>query len=200
MTPFVLGVAGATGSGKSTLAFGLQDTLPKGVMVFHIDDYFKPKAEVPVYKGMANWDDPKSLHENKMVADLARLKAGESVIINTKSPRHNPDFAKTEQRIPVEFKSQPIIVVEGFLALHFPRLRELYDLSIFLEAPFDLRLSRRSHFMYEEYKQKVLPPMYAKHVEPSRKFADLVLDVTEMPETEVLAKVSDLISAQVTTD
>src|SRR5690349_16618679 len=138
MTPYVVGLAGGSGSGKSTLAFGVADALPGDVLVFHLDDYFRPEEEVPVKEGMVYWDDPRALYAGKMVTDLARLKAGERAIINTKSPRLNPDFIKTGKRLPVEFEPKRLIIAEGFLTLHYSGLRRLLDLSIYLDSPFDL--------------------------------------------------------------
>lgn len=52
MKPYVLGLCGGSGAGKSTLAFGLEDSYPGKVTVLHLDDYFRPKAEVPVLHGI----------------------------------------------------------------------------------------------------------------------------------------------------
>ena len=204
MHPFVVGIAGGSGSGKSTVAFGLEDKFPGQVTVFHVDDYFKPAAEVPVLEGLTNWDDPEALYHEKMIHDLALLKAGQTAVINTKSPRLNPDFPETRQRIPVEFQPRPLIVVEGFLALHFPGLRQLLDLSVFLDAPFDLHIARRVHSKQlkaefpDDYQERIIRPMHEKYVAPSKQYADGVIDVSETPQETVLEQVTELILQRTT--
>jgi uridine kinase len=196
-TSYVLAVCGGSGSGKSTLAFGLQDRFPGQVLILHIDDYFRPESEVPVLQGMASWDDPQAVYSDKMINDLAQLKAGETVTVKTKSPRLNPDFLKTGARIPVEFEPRPLIVVEGFLALHFQGLRKLYDYAIYLDVPFEVHTSRRVHGKLHnfstEYDEKVLKPMHEQYVTPSRQYADLTLQVGAMNQQQVLEKVISML-------
>lgn len=196
-TPFVLGVCGGSGSGKSTLAFGLADTYPDETLVFHVDDYFRPEADVPKLHGMPNWDCPEALYTDKMVNDLRALKQGMPAIINTKSPRLNPGFLKTGKRIPVEFQPRPLIIVEGFMALHLAELRNLFDCSIFLDAPFELHASRRIHGKLHkfppEYDEFVLRPMHEKYVLPSKKFADVVIQVDQKTAADVLAEAQKLL-------
>ena len=203
MTPFIIGVAGGSGSGKSTLAFSLQDKFQDNVLIFHIDDYFKPEKEVPTKSGLVNWDDPGALYSQKMAQDLALLKSGKPVTIHTKSPRFNPNFLKTGERIPVEFTPKPLIVVEGFLALHYPEIRTLCDISIYLDAPFELRSKRRVHGKLHNfsaaYDELILQPMHEQYVEPSKQHADIVLDIAELTQNEVLSKVIDMLPAEVTT-
>jgi len=204
MKPFVVGIAGGSGSGKSSLAMGLQKTFPNYVLVFHLDDYFRPANEIPVRAGMQNWDDPRSLYYSKMAKDLAELKAGHSVIINTKSPLLNPDFVRTGQRIPVKFSPMPIIVVEGFLALHYPKIRKLLDLSFYLDAPFQTHVERRIHSGLHpsqfppEYRRLVLRPMHDRYVAPSKVHADVSLNVAKLNEKDVLRRVAALITAKIT--
>lgn len=203
MKPFVVGIAGGSGSGKSSLAFGLQHTFPEVSLIFHIDDYFRPAAEVPIRAGMKNWDDPRAIYYSKMAQDLAQLKAGQPVIIHTKSPDLNPEFIRSGQRIPVEFVPKPLIIVEGFLALHFPKIRALLDLSIYLDGPFDIHVARRLHTKIHpnefppEYVQKVLRPMHERYVAPSKVQADLVINVTSQSEKDVLKKVAPMVASKI---
>ncbi|HWB38841.1 MAG TPA: hypothetical protein VG604_01215 [Candidatus Saccharimonadales bacterium] len=204
MKSFVVGVAGGSGSGKSTLAFGLCESLPSKVMIFHMDDYFRPADEIPKRAGMPNWDDPRSLYYSKMAKDLADLKAGKSVTINTKSPDLNPDFLRTGQRIPVKFNPQPVIIVEGFLALYYPKIRKLLDLSVYLDAPFQTHVERRIHSSLRlgnfppDYRRLVLRPMHDRYVAPSKVQADVVVNVAKLNQKQVLDKVTPLIAARIT--
>jgi uridine kinase len=90
--PFIIGICG--GAGKSTHTYGLTDSYPKKFTVFHLDDYFRPVSKVPKLRGMVNYNVPDALYSDKMIRDLSKLKSGKSTIINTKSPRLNPDFLK----------------------------------------------------------------------------------------------------------
>lgn len=193
MNSFVIGICGGSGTGKSTLAFGLLDSWPDKVTVFHLDDYFRPENEVPSLHGMVNWDDPGALYSDKMVKDLSTLKSGMPTVINTKSPRLNPDFLKTGERIPVEFQPKPIIVVEGFLTFYFGALRNLFDLSIYLEASFNVHTKRRVHGKLHNfppnYNNLVLEPMHKRYVFPYKKYADLVIDTEKLTKEDVLKEV-----------
>jgi uridine kinase len=162
-----------------------------------LDDYFRPEADVPVMNGYANWDDPEALFHQKMAADLKTLKAGQSIIVNTKRPQLNPDFLKTGKRIPIEFAPKPLIVAEGFLILHYPEIRRQLDLSVYLEAPLDHNLPRRAHGKLHnfpnDYDELVLKPMHHKFVKPSQQYAGQVLDVSNLSAEQVLDGVVGLL-------
>lgn len=202
MKPFVIGIAGGSGSGKSTLAFGLQKTFTNAVLIFHIADYFKPETDVPRRAGMANWGHPLAFYYTKMVHDLADLKAGKTVTINTKSSTLNPNFVKNGQRIPIIFEPKQIIIVEGLLALHYPKICKLLDMSIFLDAPFYVQAKRRLHDNLHgfpsQYDAAVLRPMHDRYVTPSRIHAEVVLNVVQLNQPQVLQKVSALIAQKTT--
>jgi uridine kinase len=197
MQSFVVGIAGGSGTGKSTLAFGLADAYPHKALVFHIDDYFKPEDKVPSLHGMKNWDTPAALYTDKLVHDLSLLKSGKPVVVSTKSPRLNPEFLKTGQRIPVEFNPAPLIIVEGFLVLYIEALRELLDIAIYLDAPYELRTSRRLHGKLHnfppEYDDLILKTMHEQYVLPSKERADEVIEVAELSPQEVLEHVTLLL-------
>ncbi len=197
MTPYIIGICGGSGSGKSTLSFALEDYSPDKVTIFHVDDYFKPEDEVPLLKGMRNWDDPRAIDSEKMVRDLTSLKSGKTVTINTKSPRLNPGFLKTGKRIPIDFKPKPLIIVEGFLALYFEELRKLFDATIYLEAHFELHTSRRIHGKLhnfpENYNELVLKPMHERYVYPFKKNSDLIINVESLTPVEVAVAVRKFI-------
>jgi uridine kinase len=191
--PFVLGVAGATGSGKSTLAYGLQDKFPGKVAVLHLDDYFIPKEQMSDMAGFKNWDDPESLKYKQFASELSKLISGQTITVDTKSARLNPDYYKTQKYKTVEIEPKPLIVVDGFLLLHYPGLRELLDKSVFLNAPFEIHSNRRVHPAEQEYKNNVIRPMVEKYVVPSSVHADLVIDVVENGQDEVLSQVIEIL-------
>ena len=102
-----IGIAGGTGAGKSTLCTALVDKYPEKIGLVQLDDYFKSSAQVPKLEEHTNWDHPDALYLDKLANDLTELSQGKSVVINTKNERFNPDYKKTDKRIPVEFQPKP---------------------------------------------------------------------------------------------
>lgn len=193
-TPYLVGIAGGTGSGKSTLAFGLRDAHPGRVTVVHLDDYFFPPERVPKHGDMLNYDHPEALDFPRLARDLAELKAGRPVIINTKDHTSEGEYGTFSPREPEEFRPAPFVVLEGFLALWQPDVRKLLDLKVYLDAPFETHLERRVHFKKDGYVEGVLGPMHRQYVGPSQEHADLVIDVAERSPAEVLAAVEARLS------
>lgn len=194
MKTLFVGIAGGSGAGKSSLCTSLMDKYPDSVGLLQLDDYFKPAQEVPIYAGFENWDDPDALYIGKLADDMRELARGKSVEIMTKNERLNPNYKKTDKRIPAVFVSKPVMLVEGFLVLHDERIRRQLATSIWLDVDHDIRWARRVHFKVDGYEEKVLKPMYEKYALPSREFAQHVIDVTDLDQTDVLHKVEQILS------
>jgi len=194
MKPIFIGIAGGTGAGKSTLCTALMDKYPDQIGLIQLDDYFKPSAQVPKFEEHTNWDHPDALFLDKLASDLAELSQGKSVVINKKNERLNPDYKKTDKRIPVEFQPKPIMLVEGYLVLFDERVRKFLTTSIWLDVDHKTRWARRVHFKYPEYEEKVLLPMHKEFAEPTRKYVAHVIDVSDLPKEQVLGKASKIIS------
>lgn len=193
MKPIFIGIAGGTGAGKSTLCTALIDKYPDKIGLIQLDDYFKPETEVPALKGRANWDHPDALFLDKLANDLTQLSEGKSVIINTKNERLNPEYKKTDKRIPVEFQPKPIMLVEGYLVLYDERIRKLLAASIWLDVDHETRWARRVHFKYPEYEEKILLPMHEEFAEPTKKYASYVIDVSHLSKGQALKKAEDIV-------
>jgi uridine kinase len=191
--PKFIGIAGGTGAGKSTVCTALMDKYPDKIGLIQLDDYFKPANEVPKLSGHENWDHPSAIYLKKLARDLANLAKGKRIIANTKNLRLNPDYVKTGKRIPVEFKPRPIMLVEGYLVLYEQGVRKLLSTSIWLDAGHKTRWSRRVHFKYPEYEQKVLLPMYKKYAEPTKHFAHHVIDVTNKSLRQIISEMEELV-------
>ncbi|MDP3964509.1 MAG: hypothetical protein Q8Q20_02500 [bacterium] len=189
----LIGIAGGSGAGKSTLCLRLQDEFPQTIACVQLDDYFKPKEEVPKLAGFENWDHPDAIRFEALTTDLRALQQGESVVIQTKNEKLNPDFAKTGRRIPVEFHPKPIVLVEGFFTLFDPRIRELLSTSIWLEAEHDIRWSRRVHFKSDDYNNAVARPMHRQFVDSQKKYAEHVIHVATVDANAVYVSVLNLL-------
>lgn len=174
---YLICVAGSTGSGKSTLVYGLQEQFPELIEVIYFTDYQKPIEEVPVYEGMKNWDCPEAIDFDKLFLDLTNLKEGRDVKIMTKNEKYNPSYSENWKRIPHTIKSKKIIFIEGYMALANKKVRELYDLSIFLDLSTEERMKRRrTKKQNQEYIEKILIPMQNKYVESTKKFSSIVIN------------------------
>ncbi|PIR02936.1 MAG: hypothetical protein COV60_03005 [Candidatus Magasanikbacteria bacterium CG11_big_fil_rev_8_21_14_0_20_43_7] len=194
MKPTFIGIAGGTGAGKSTLCTSLQVKYPDTIGLIQLDDYFRPSSDVPTLGTHENWDHPDALYLDKLKKDLKMLSNGKSVMIHTKNERLNPEYKKTEKRIPVEFHPKPVMLIEGYLVLFDTDIRDTLKTSIWLDADHDTRWKRRVHFKYPEYETDVLLPMHKKFVEPTKQYAEHVIDVTGLSKEQVQKKVESMLS------
>ncbi len=188
MVHYIIGIAGGSGCGKSTLAYGLQDKYPELVEVVHFDDYQKSGKDVPLDHGMCNWDHPAAINFDDLVRDIKMFKDGKNVKILTKSFRYNPAYEQ-KGRIPHIMKSKKIIIIEGYMALLDKRVRELLDYAVFLDLSFETMMKRRTKFINPEYTEKILLPMHTQHIEPTKEFANLKINVEKANKEEVLQQV-----------
>jgi len=198
-----IAIAGGTGAGKSTVAFALQDKYPERIGIIHLDDWQKHgerRVAVPVLDGVQNWDHPNAIEWNELIGDLKKLQAGKTVSIQSKNERLVKETERQVQeqitpRLPLEIKPKTVMILEGYLSLWDSRVRAMLDDSIFLEAHHSIRLKRRTHFINSEYETKILVPMHAQYVEPTKKFAKHVIDVTNLIKEEVFKKVDTIVMA-----
>jgi uridine kinase len=140
---------------------------------------------------MINWDHPDIIRWDDLIHDIQRLKHGESFIIKTKDRHDNPDYATHRQAVDRGLKPLPFLFVEGYLTLYNPKLRALFDKTFFLDISHADRMRRRDKGRLvggDEYVEKVLVPMHEKYVEPTKAFADVVIDVSSMSVDEVKQK------------
>jgi uridine kinase len=131
--PLILGLAGCSGSGKTTLAREL--TAQLSATLLPLDFYYRCLSHLPpADRALQNFDHPDSLEHLLLVQHIEELAEGRSV------ERPIYDFT-THTRVPDRTEtiaSAPVLIVEGILALHYPRLRALYDFSIYVNAPNQL--------------------------------------------------------------
>ena len=190
--PLVLGVAGCSGSGKTTLARELTSLFNAALLP--LDVYYHDLSDTPVPdRAGRNFDHPDSIETPLLLHHLHELIAGRPV------QRPIYDFV-THTRVPdraEEVLPAPAILVEGILALHFSDLRELFDLSIFVQAPAEVCLARRIHrdvrergrteASVREQFRTLTQPMADQFVLPSAAHAMLQVDGTESLDWSVAA-------------
>lgn len=145
---FLIAMSGGSGSGKSTLAVALLERLGPGkAVMFGEDAYYHPmrhygepatEAERETLVAGINYDDPKSKEVDHLVSDLRTLKAGEGVDQPIYDYDRHDRSEKTRRIEPA-----PVLILEGIHALSMPKIRNLIDLSVYVDTPDDLRLARR---------------------------------------------------------
>ena len=180
--PFVVGIAGGSGSGKTALADALTDALhPARVGRLAQDAYYRDRRDwPPADRARLNFDAPEAFDVDLFVAHLSALRRGGRVC----PPRYCfVTHSRLGHGAPVG--GTDIVLVEGLLLFADPRVRELCDLRIYLDAPEKVRLARRLARDVRERgrtEQSVVVqcrrstfPAHRRWVEPSRAWADLTL-------------------------
>jgi uridine kinase len=180
--PFVLGIAGGSGSGKSTIARAILEALAPGAGVLvEQDHYYRPHSHLePEEREKVNYDHPDSLEVELLAAHIDELRAGRAI------ERPTYDFS-IHDRAPrgVFIEPAKVIVVEGILVLFEPRLRQRFDAKLFVDTDADIRLMRRirrdlehrgrSFAQIRKQYYESVRPMHMAFVEPSKRFADLIV-------------------------
>ena len=177
----VIGIAGGTGSGKTTLMKNLIGQLGDQVTVISHDNYYRAHDDLPYEERCKlNYDEPAAFETELMVEHLRMLKQGQAV----DCPVY--DFAvHNRSRQVTRLEPRSVIMVEGILIFENEALRNLMDIRIFVDTDADIRLCRRVkrdvnkrgrtlESVLIQY-QETVKPMHDRYVEPSKKFAHLVV-------------------------
>jgi uridine kinase len=182
--PVVIGVAGGSGSGKTTVVRRILESLgPDQVNVLEHDRYYRDRNDLRLEERAAlNYDHPDSLETDLLVHHVRELKAGRSVEV----PRY--DFTRYARRADREtVLPRSAIIVEGILIFTDRALRDLMDVKVFVDADADTRFIRRlqrdvaergrtMESVVEQYLGTV-KPMHFDFVEPSKRYADLIIPI-----------------------
>ena len=177
----VIGIAGGTGSGKTTLMKNLISRFGDVVTVLSHDNYYRRHDELTYeQRCRINYDEPAALETDLMAQHLDLLRKGESIQCPvydfTQHNRSNETITVVPKRV---------IIVEGILIFENEPLRNLMDIKIFVDTDADVRLCRRIkrdvnkrgrtlESVLIQY-QETVKPMHEKYVEPSKKYADIVV-------------------------
>ncbi len=178
----IIGIAGGTGSGKTTVVNKIIDSFPAGeVAVIPQDSYYKDSSHVPVEeRSKINFDEPAAIEWTLLVDHLKKLKEGKAIEMPTYSY-----LTCTRQEETVHVEPRDVVIVEGILVLTDPVLREMMDVKCFVDADADDRLIRvisrdciergRTPQMVIDRYEDVLKPMHSMYIEPTKRFADLII-------------------------
>ncbi len=182
MKPLIIGIAGGTGSGKSTVAHRVADALGSlSVAFIDMDAYYHDYSHLPMEeRRRINWDHPNSFDWDLLLAHLGRLARGEAI----EKPEY--DFVEhTRKRETVPVSAADVVVIDGILLLSDSRIRDLCDVKVFVDTDADIRLIRRLRRdlvergrpleeIIEQYLTTV-QPMHLEFVEPSKRYADVIV-------------------------
>lgn len=181
ISPKLVGIAGGTGSGKTTLARKIREGLGAGSVLIQFDSYYRDLSHLSLKdREQVNFDHPNSLESELLTEHLQRLKNGEAIEI----PEY--DF-KTHSRMPGKERVEPlpVIIVEGILLFCFESIRDILDIKLYVDTDSDIRAFRRIRRDMRERgrdfnsirKQyyKTVRPMHLEFVEPSKRYADLII-------------------------
>jgi len=180
--PIIIGVAGGTASGKTTVSQKiLQAVGPNRLAYIEHDAYYRDLSHLPLPKRRElNFDHPDSLENELLISHLQALLRGETVNI----PVYDfAQYIRTEKLRPVAPKR--VILVEGILIFADKQLRDMMDIKIYVDTAADLRFIRRLRrdlaergrtieMVIEQYLQTVRP-MHLEFVEPSKRYADVII-------------------------
>jgi uridine kinase len=179
--PLVIGIAGGTGSGKTTVARKLFESLPGSCVLIEHDWYYRDRGHMPeVERESLNYDHPEALDSELLAEHLAALRGGATIaapIYDYKSHTRSRDHRS--------IAPAPVVIVEGILVLAEPGLRAQMDIKVFVDTDADIRVLRRIRrdleqrgrsfaSVRDQYYQSVRP-MHLQFVEPSKRWADLIL-------------------------
>ena len=177
----VIGIAGGSGSGKTTLMNNIVSRFSEDITVLSHDSYYRRHDEMTYEERcQLNYDEPAALETELMVRHLDCLRNGEAIDCPVYDfTVHNRSDAT--QRI----EPSRIIIVEGILIFENEALRDLMDIRIFVDTDADIRLCRRVkrdvnkrgrslESVLTQY-QETVKPMYEKYVEPSKKYAHILV-------------------------
>ena len=178
----VIGVAGGTGSGKSTLVKRLQEAFPSDEVATLCHDFYYKSYNNLTYEERTklNYDHPQSFDTEMMVEHIKALKNG--------VPIEHPVYSFVEHnrtKETVRVMPSKVLIIDGILIFENKELRDQMDMKVYVDTDADLRLARRllrdvrergrsMESVVEQYVTTV-KPMHEEFVEPSKKYADVII-------------------------
>lgn len=199
LQPLIIGIAGGSGSGKTTIAAAVVAALPGVVLIQH-DSYYRHRPELSFEeRSRVNYDHPDSLETELLIDHVRLLSKGVAI------DRPTYDFTRHLRAIETNrLEPAAVIIVEGILVLADQDFREHLDRKIYVDTEPDIRLARRLGRDIEERGRTTasvleqyfafVRPMHLEFVEPSKRYADLIIPEGYNP-AAAAATVIDMIGA-----
>jgi uridine kinase len=178
----IIGIAGGTGSGKTTVAKAIgRELRDERISIIHEDSYYRDQSHLPFEERIkTNYDHPNAIDKPLLIRHLKELLSGQPIEKPVYDFKNHTRDEKTERITPGD-----VVIIEGILALEDPELRDLMRIKIYVETDADIRFIRRlrrdinergrtAESVIEQYKN-VVRPMHMQFVEPSKRFADVII-------------------------
>ena len=182
MKTIVIGVAGGTGSGKTTVSHRILEQVgAENVAYVQHDSYYRDRSHLsPEERALVNFDHPDALETALFAEHVRSLIAGAIVQIPMYDFRTHTRRSRTMQLVP-----RPVVLLEGILILADKDLRDLMDIRVFVDTDADTRFIRRLRRDIEErgrtmdsvirQYEATVKPMHLEFVEPSKRYADVII-------------------------
>lgn len=179
---YIIGIGGGTGSGKTTVVKKIMSALKgESVALIPQDSYYNDNTHLTMSeRRLINYDHPDAFDWELLHQQISDLRRGKSIEQPTYDYITSNRMAETIHINPCE-----VIIIEGIMALYRKDLRDLMDLKIYVDTDADIRLIRnilrdtvergRTAEMVIERYVKVLKPMHEEFIEPTKRFADLII-------------------------
>lgn len=179
--PLVIAVAGGSGSGKTTVARAIDEAVHRESVLIEQDAYYKDLAHLSLEeRKQVNFDHPDAFDTELLVAQLRLLLSGQPIDRPTYDYPGHTRAAATVHVVPKD-----VILVDGILLLADARLRPLFDIKVFVDVADDVRFIRRLQRDVVERGRTMdsviaqylttVRPMHLEFVEPSKRYADIIL-------------------------
>jgi len=181
-TMLILGIAGGTGCGKTTVVNQIVEQLPQDeVGIISQDSYYNDLSHLSKEeRAKVNFDHPNSIDFDLLIEHIELLRQGKSI----ETPIYS-FVEETRMKETITTHPRKVMIVEGILVLSNPKLREMFDIKIYVHADSDERLIRRLQRDTRERGhdldkvltryQTAVKPMHLQFIEPSKEFADIII-------------------------
>ncbi len=205
-SPLVIAIAGGSGSGKTTVAQAILDRVGRNRIAYLPHDaYYKDLSALPPNQRMeVNFDHPDSLDTDLLIQHITQLKNSQAVdlpVYDFKTHTRTTQFTHID--------AQRIILVEGILIFAEKQLRKLFDVKIFVDTDADIRFIRRlerdisergrtTEHVINQY-LKTVRPMHMDFVEPSKRYADVIIPeggFNEVAMDMVISHIQELLTGE----
>lgn len=180
--PLIIGLAGGTGSGKTSVTRAVLNALPpESVAVLEHDSYYKDQSHLnPQERLKTNYDHPFAFDTPLLIQHLRALQRGQTINKPVYSFVEHTRLSETQL-----VHSRPVVILEGILILEDERIRDLLDIKVYVDTDADVRIIRRIirdirergrtlESVVEQY-LGVVRPMHLQFVEPTKRYADIII-------------------------
>ncbi len=176
----IIGISGGSGSGKTTIVNRISEIIPDFLFIAQ-DNYYK-SAEYMNNRNITafNFDHPDAFDNELIITHLHALKSFQPIDM----PQYDFVHHRRKEAV-IHLEPKKLVIFEGIMVFFDRKIRELIDLKLFVDTPDDIRFirrlkrdtSERGRTMDSVIKQytEVVRPGHYEFIEPTKRYADLVI-------------------------